>query len=169
VAVKSVIVVGILSLALGTTEAVAVSCPTVPTSGSAGTYLTASQIRSLLNGRYACVGTFPNATWNERHNGASGPVTDFKKGPSDPVDPSKQVGSFSVTGTSFPGNVQGPGYVTYTYLNGGGTYDYYINNSNNLATTTSSAPAGIYTFCTRTAGTTVDVNVNAGNSTTGGC
>lgn len=167
---KSVIVVGILSLALGTTEALALSCPTVPTSGSAGTYLTGAQIRGLIGNRYACVGTFPNATWNELHGGTfSGPVTDFKKGPSDAVDPSKQVGTFAVTATSFPGNVPGPGYITYTYANGGGTYDYYINNSNNLTLTATTAAPGTYSFCVRSAGTAVDAKVTVGNGSSGGC
>ena len=167
---KSIIVVGAIALALGTTEAIAVTCPTVPTSGSPGTYLTGPQIRNLLSSKYACVGVFPNATWNELHTGVfGGTVTDFKKGPTDPIDPSTIVGNYAVTAVSFSGNAPGPGYVTYTYAGGGGTYDYYINNTSILPLTSTSAPAGSYSFCVRTAGTAVDVSVSVGNGTSGGC
>ena len=170
VALKSIIVVGLVALALGTTEAIAATCPTVPTSVSAGSYLTGPQIRNLLSSKYACVGTFPNASWNELHTGTfSGSVTDFKKGPTDPVDPTKAVGTYAVTGVNFPLNKQGPGYVTYTYSGGGGTYDYYIYNSNGLLLTNTTAPPGTYSFCVRTAGTALDVKVSVGNGTTGGC
>ena len=160
---KPVIIMGIAALALGTTEAIAVTCPAIPTSGGPGTYLTGNQLRNLLNTKYACVGTYPNAQWNELHTG--GTVTDYKLGATDPKDPSTVVGSYSVTSVPQSGNTQGPGYVTYTYSGGGGTYDYYVNNTNGI---TPISNPGTYSFCVRTSGTALDVKVNTGTGN-GGC
>lgn len=57
--------------------------------------------------------------WQEQHNGTAsvgGTVVDFKKGPSDPVDPSKLVGSWRVDRTD-------PKVIVYDYGTGG-VYSY---------------------------------------------
>lgn len=89
-------------------------------------------IQSVLGGKYACVGT-PLQN-DELHTGTttdtSGQVLDYKKGPSDPVDPSDTpahpTGTYSISGE----------VITYTY--GSLTFSYNINQ----------APSGsVYTFC----------------------
>src|SRR6185436_20314716 len=82
--------------------------------------LSAARLTMMLPGKYVCVGTFPNATWNELHGGAanntgsiSDIITDYKKGPGDPVDPSEQVGTYSITGGAAAGQ------ITYNYGSGG--------------------------------------------------
>jgi hypothetical protein len=96
----------------------------------------------LVNGQYACVGTSPNAQWNELHtgNGNSGTMIDWKLGPTDPVDPSTTVGAYQVTAGPAGGG-QNPGLITYTY--GSTAYGYYI-----VANLGASVPnPGQYSFC----------------------
>ena len=80
--------------------------------GGFGGVKTAADIQTLLAGKYACV----HNQWNELHSGgASGTLTDFKKGPSDPVNPSEQVGTYTITAGS------GASYdrIQYNYGSGG--------------------------------------------------
>jgi len=113
-----------------------------------GTALTSSQITSLLTGgnggRYACIGTSPNAQWNELHTG--GNVLDYKRGLNDPVDPSDTpahpTGTYTIVSTN-PVNSQAPGTIAYTY--GPLSYTYTI-----YATGTGTIPysnPGTYAFC----------------------
>ena len=118
------------ALSLG--HAHAQSCSTASSSG-----ISASAIQSLVANQYACVGTSPNAEWNELHNsnGRAGNVLDYKKGPKDPVDPSDTAshptGSYVIAGSH-----NNPGTITYTY--GTNAYGYYVVD-------TSTAP--VYSFC----------------------
>ena len=100
--------------------------------------LTGGQVASLVPGNYTCVGTFPNATWNEQLVGStSGVVTDYKLGPASATDPTKQVGTYTITGADI-------GILTYNY-GGGGTYTYIISGSGspyNFCQTTGTTPNG---------------------------
>ena len=71
--------------------------------------------------------------WQEQHRSGNA-LWDYKKGPTDPLDPSKQVGTWSVNTTTST--------VTYAYT-GGATYTYSVYND-----------GGTYSFCT-TGGTLV--------------
>ena len=105
--------------------------------------------KTLLVGKYACV----HNQWNELHSGgASGTVTDFKKGPSDPVDPSEQVGTYTITAGS------GASYDRIQYNYGsGGTYTYAI-------TPKAGTTAGTYSFCNISTGAIISVTVQAGTT-----
>lgn len=83
--------------------------------------LTAAQITSLVNNQYVCA-TRGSEKWNELH-GAGSVLTDYKKGPSDPVDPTSVVGSWSVTAGGQGGT--GAGFITYNYGTGG-SYSYFV-------------------------------------------
>jgi hypothetical protein len=134
--VRSVILVaGVLSIA-GFGSAAAQCAP----------QMTLAQLQTLLQNNTACVGTTPNATWSEWHNGSTnGSVVDWKKGPGDPVDPTKTVGTYAITGDT------GTSAVTYTY--GGIGYSYTV--------TQGAGP--VYTFCT-TGGASLSVTIKPGQS-----
>ena len=87
----------------------------------------AGQIRGVIVGNTVCA-NLGSERWQEYHSGSgnSGALIDYKKGPSDPVDPSKTVGSWSISG----------GQVIYNY-GSGGTYAYTLHNNG----------GGSYTFC----------------------
>ena len=76
---------------------------------------TAADIQTLLAGKYACV----HNQSNELHSG--GTLIDFKKGPSDPVNPSEQVGTYTITA----GTAASYDRITYNYGTGG-TFAYAI-------------------------------------------
>jgi hypothetical protein len=109
---RQVIITAAALLALGINHASAQSCPS-------GTALSATALTTLLQNQYACQGTFPNAEWNELHQGgASGSIQDYKMGPSSPTDPTQVVGTYAINGSK-------EGTVTYTYT-GGGAYAYHV-------------------------------------------
>lgn len=75
----------------------------------------ATTLRTLLQGKTVCAmrGT---DRWQEFHR-ADGALIDYKKGPTDPVDPTKQVGTWSATGNGSGTQLRydyGPG-ANYTY------------------------------------------------------
>jgi hypothetical protein len=117
---KPSIIASAILLTLATTSVMA-ACP--------ATGLTGSAIVSLVSGKYACA-TDPNGsdTWNELHQGAGlGPsnIEDYKKGPNDPVDPSKVVGTYAIS------NGANPDTITYNYGDPGGPYQYVVNQTFN--------------------------------------
>jgi hypothetical protein len=78
--------------------------------------LTATQIGTLLVGSTACYPAGP--PYENQEFLAGGNITDYKKGPSDPIDPSKVIGTYSLGG--------GPtGNITYSYT-GGPSYLYSV-------------------------------------------
>jgi hypothetical protein len=80
---------------------------------------------ALLTNKMVC-GNVGNEVWQEWHNGTSaGQIVDYKLGPSNAVDPSTQVGTYSVANNT----------VTYNYT-GGGSYSYEVCQG-----------AASYTFC----------------------
>ncbi len=104
--------------------------------GGTGNSMTALNIENKLVGKYTCVGIYPHAQWNELLSGTAtaGSVIDYKLGPTDPVDPTKQVGTYTVTGTTV-------GVLNYTY--GATTYSYQIEKTSSAAPfTTLFCPVG---------------------------
>ena len=65
-------------------------------------------LQTLLLGQHVCA-VRGSDVWRERHDSPD-KLVDIKKGPSDPVDPQKEVGTWSVTNDGGTGAV-----VTYTY------------------------------------------------------
>jgi hypothetical protein len=129
-------VAGALFLAFGAGQAMAQNC-------TSGTLLQSPEITTLVANRYACVGSFPTAQWNELHSGSN--VLDYKKGPTDPVDPSdtatNPTGTFAVTGGD-------SGTITYTY--GSSAYGYNIRangTGTGTGTGTLTYSVGTYSFC----------------------
>lgn len=118
---------------------------------STGVEISRTQVTNLLTNKYACVGTPPNASWNELHSG--GNVIDYKLGPTDPVDPSKTVGTYTFSG-------QTTGTVTYNY-GSGGTYAYTIRN--NLGGTLGVGGSGTFSFCGTGGAPNLAVKVQASN------
>ena len=116
-------VCGLSLVALGAGHALAQTCTNASTAG-----LTARQLLAVVSNQYVCADITPTQHWNELHASASGRgnVLDYKKGPTDPVDPSDTpthpTGTFALS--NGVGGAQGPGIITYTY--GSGSYGYYV-------------------------------------------
>ena len=115
---KPNIIVGVL-LACGAGQVMA-ACATPA--------LSASQISALLEnpppGKYACASRVAggNDKWNELHQ--AGIITDYKKGPGDPIDPTKVMGTYTIN------NNGGNNLDTITYNYGtGGSYTYSIKST----------------------------------------
>ena len=97
-----------------------------------GGYMTGTQIATLLtpgntfpSGVYACYksgGVRQNNEYIFAH-GPNGAVWDYKKGPSNPTDPSGPVGTYTGGVTTIGGN-SNVGTMTYTY--GSTSYTYAI-------------------------------------------
>ena len=68
-------------------------------------------------------------SWQEFHQ-AGGALIDWKRGPNDKVDPSKEVGTWSIQGTGDNARME------YNY-GSGGTYSYQVYNNG----------GGSYSFC----------------------
>lgn len=132
----------LVSFALATLSgAVTAQTPSCPTGIDQD--LDRDQIISLLSGRYAYGNQFDGKYYNLLHAvGASGDVTDYKRGPGHAVDQSKPVGSYSVP----TAQVGGRWVVTYTY--GGRTYSYSITDK---PTGQNLPQPGTYVFCQRAA------------------
>lgn len=89
--------------------------------------VTGGDLTTLIAGKTVCAARGAEK-WQEQHRGgpSGGALWDYKKGASDPVDPTKQVGNWSIGADS----------VTYSY--GGPSYTYSVHG-----------PAGgPYSFCT---------------------
>lgn len=110
------IVTSIVLLAGISGEAMAVDC-------TAGTQLQntvgdPNVVANALSGKTVCA-ISGSQKWQEYHQ-AGGTLIDYKKGPSDPVDPTKTVGSWSTSGTG------ANSVVTHNY-GSGGTYSYKVH------------------------------------------
>ena len=104
--------------------------------------LSVTQIEALLGQSMACYPKSQPYTNQEYHTGSnistSGNIIDYKKGPTDPVDPSKQIGSYTITTTSGRG---AHAIITYTYTGSSpSSFTYSVWGPN---------PAGpsLYDFC----------------------
>lgn len=114
---KALIVAGALSLAaagISGEAAAACAAPSVRVN-------TMAALNLLLTGQTVCVPavTVPNMTWQELHQ-AGGALVDYKRGPTNPVDPSETVGTWSLSGTDSRAV-----FVVHNY-GGGGTYTYSV-------------------------------------------
>jgi hypothetical protein len=110
--------------------------------------MTTTQLQTVLANNTACVGTTPNATWSEWHNGTTtGSVVDWKLGPSDPVDPTEIVGTYAIAS-----NGDGAA-VTYTY------------GANNFSFTVTQGAGPVYTFCPAAGGGSIlSVTIKTGQT-----
>lgn len=109
------------------------------------TQLTGTQITNLLVGSLACypaVGPYQN-----QEALAGGNITDYKQGPSDTVDPTKIIGTYSVVTSPVDS-------ITYSY-SGGPSYTYTVWG-------TAVAGSGSYDFCVGT--TPITVRVASGSA-----
>ena len=95
-----------------------------------------ADLSALLTGKTVCVPTNkPGWTWESQEiHQAPNILVDYKKGPSDPVDPSKQVGTWAVTGNQ--GGQRA--VVEYSYT-GGQSYAFTVWRNGN---------SGTHSFCT---------------------
>ena len=95
-----------------------------------GTALNETELSSKFSNNTVCAQRAPDR-WQEFHQGTvGGALIDFKEGPSHAVDPSKQVGTWSVTGSGTNAR------LAYDY-GSGGNYSYRVFDNNN----------GTYSFC----------------------
>ena len=108
-----------------------------------GTGLNAGQLTVLLSGNTVCgrpASAYPGPStdrWQEQHRGGA-QLWDYKRGPSDTVDPTERVGSWSIQ----PGTQGFPATVTHAYL-GGSSFAWAVY-------ATGTGPAATYSFCTAT-------------------
>jgi hypothetical protein len=87
-------------------------------------------IIALVSNKYVCANRIAtHESWNELHDRLHGvgdrgpnPVIDWKRGPNDPVDPSKLVGTYTIS------NGANPGTITYDY-GAGGIYTYSVKQT----------------------------------------
>lgn len=77
--------------------------------------VTGSALTTLVSGNTVCA-TKGADKWQEQHR-SGGQLWDYKKGSSDPVDPSKQVGTWRI----------GSNEVTYSYT-GDSSYTYSVHD-----------------------------------------
>lgn len=142
---KRLLVTSIVLLAGISGEAMAIDC-------TGGTQLKntvgdPNVIANALSGKTVCA-TIGSQKWQEYHQ-AGGALIDYKKGPSDPVDPTKTVGSWSTSGTDASSR------VTYNY-GSGGSYSYEVHLS-----------GGTYTLCGVSGAPTLDVTLPSGQVSCG--
>lgn len=125
----------IIATTLVTAIAALPSAATAACSAPAATRVTSvAALNTLLSGKTVCVAsTKPGWTWEwqEIHQ-VPDILVDYKKGPGDPVDPSKPVGTWKISGT---GGGQ-RAVVTHDY-GGGQSYTYTVWNNGN----------GTHSFC----------------------
>jgi hypothetical protein len=123
---KSLVLAAAAGIALAGLPAVsmaACAAPSVRVNTKAAT-------NTLLTGNTVCAGSAPTFESQELHvNG--GALIDYKRGPGNPVDPSKQVGTWAATGADGRGV-----FVTYDY-GSGKIYTYAVWNNGD----------GTHSFC----------------------
>lgn len=130
--------------------------------------LTGGVVSTLLEtaGRIACYrGAVVPPTWTNQEIHASGGVLrDYKRGPTNGVDPTTTVGRYTIA-TSGSRN----GIITYFYA-GGPTLFYFIQPQSGSPT---DGHAGMYNFCPNATGTglrcTFSIPVNIETSASSGC
>lgn len=88
------------------------------------TRVTGTNLTNLITGNTVCA-TRGSDVWQEQHR-AGGQLWDYKMGPGHPIDPTKQVGTWSIARN----------FVTYCYT-GGTCYSYSVHGTG----------AGPYSFC----------------------
>lgn len=127
--------VGCVLFALG--GQVAAQCSTGRVTGG-------NTLRTFLQNKTVCgtgVGANAGQQWQEWHQGAgfaASTLTEYAKGPSDPVDPTHDVGTWLATGGT-------NSLVTYTYTGSATAYTWALFNDG----------GGNYSYCTAPGGTVV--------------
>ena len=127
-----------------------------PTGTCYGTALTMSDMQTALNNNYAF---YPGPEgWNERHNAGTGQICEFAQGSGHPVDPSKNIGTYTITDETYAdpdtGMLIHVGLITYTYT-GGGSYSFYVSPP---------LTAPTYQFCPKAGGMELAITVYSGPS-----
>lgn len=107
-----------------------------------------SELTALLSGNTVCA-VRGKDRWQEEHH-AGGVLKDYKKGPTDKVDPTKTLGAWAVSG----GGTNT--IVTYTYT-GGGSYSFTVWDNGGGSS---------YSFCK---GNTPDLDFTLKPGTGSGC
>jgi hypothetical protein len=111
--------------ALVSVACVVLAAAGLPTTASAACAAPAVRVNKiddltkLLRGNTVCVGSAPTFDSQELHQDG-GALIDYKRGPADKVDPSTNVGTWSITGNDTRGV-----FVKYTY-SGGSSYTYSV-------------------------------------------
>ena len=90
---------------------------------ASNTRVSGNALNTLIIGNTVCA-TRGADKWQEQHR-TGGQLWDYKRGPSHPIDPSKQVGTWSIASNN----------VTHAYT-GGPSFTYSVHGS------------GPYSFCT---------------------
>lgn len=98
-----------------------------------GTQVTDAALTTLLSNKTVCAGSGVGmGRWQEEHR-TDGTLWDYKKGSTDAVDPTKQVGTWAVSGSGAGTIVthsytvppaSGPSYNYTVYDIGGGSYSF---------------------------------------------
>jgi len=85
-------------------------------------------LTSLLSGNTVCVSNGSGGWENQEEHVSGGALVDYKKGPGDNVDPTKQVGTWSVSGTD------ASTVVNYNYTHGGnsGPFSFTVHSADNV-------------------------------------
>lgn len=96
-----------------------------------------TELQNLLTGRTVCA-QLGNDRWQERHV-SGGALRDYKLGPNHPIDPTKQVGTWSTTGSG--ANT----VVTYSYT-GGRSHSFVVCRPGN-GTVDPTQPISTVAFC----------------------
>ena len=118
---KRILLTSIVALAGFTGAAVA------QTSGCAqNTRVTGSALTTLVSGNTVCA-TRGADRWQEQHR-VGGQLWDFKKGPSDPVDPTSQVGTWAIVSNDVIHSYTGGPSFTYS-IHGSGPYSFCANGT----------------------------------------
>ena len=121
---KPIILAAVAGMALASLPAVSMAACGPPSVR----VVTVAAMTTLLEGNTVCVGAQPTMDAQEFHQ-AGGALIDYKRGPGHPIDPTKQVGTWTVT------DVRGA-RVNHHY--GGATkFGYSVWNNNN----------GTHSFC----------------------
>lgn len=107
------------------------------------TMVSVNVLRTLLPGNTVCAVKDNGDKWQEYHD-RSGKLFDFKKGPNDPVDPSKELGTWEVSRR---------GGICYRYGGDNFNYCYSIHKVPNQE---------LYQFC-NTKGLDVTASIRPGN------
>jgi len=92
--------------------------------------VTGSALTTLVSGNTVCA-TVGTDKWQEQHRSGA-QLWDYKKGASDPVDPSKQVGTWGIGANSVTHSYTGGPSYTYTIHDEGGGASYSFCSSGSV-------------------------------------
>jgi len=102
-----------LAIALAMTLGSGSAFAAVPTCGGTAV-LTGTGMATEVKGYMVCVGS-AGAWQNQEFHQTSGSIQDYKKGPSDPLDPTKTIGTYSINANSTVSGSTSHDTISYTY------------------------------------------------------